>query len=80
VGLVLARHCTRSTGTYILEDTGLPGLPLSWSLILLSGSCLVGLPPIPWTEKTIDYSPFFAKHAGHCWRGDLLGRIISDFF
>jgi hypothetical protein len=51
VGLVLARHCPRSTGTCILEDTGLPGLPVSWSLILFSGSCLVGIPPIPWTEK-----------------------------
>ena len=29
----------------------LPGLPVSWSPTLFSGSGPVGLPPVPWTEK-----------------------------
>jgi len=34
---------------------------------LFSGSGPVGLPPVRWTEKTIDMSPF-------CCCGDLVGR------
>ena len=30
-GLVLARHCPGSPGTCNPEETGLPGLPMSWS-------------------------------------------------
>jgi len=41
---------------------------------LLSGSGPVGLPPVPWTVKTIENSPFFARRGGHCCRGDLVGR------
>jgi len=37
-GLVLARQCPGSPGTCGLEETGLPGLPMSWSPILFSGS------------------------------------------
>ena len=33
------------------EGTGLPGLPMSYSPILFSGSGPVVLPPVPWTEK-----------------------------
>jgi len=33
------------------EETGLPGLQVPWSLILFSGSGLVGLSPVPRTEK-----------------------------
>jgi len=33
----------------------------------------VGLPPVPWTEKTIERSPFFVRRGGHCCRGDLVG-------
>ena len=40
--------------------------------ILRSG--LVGLPPVPWTERTIERSPFFVRRGGHCCRGDLVGR------
>jgi len=53
---------------------GLPGLPMSWSPTLFSGSGPVGLPPVPWTEKTIKRSPFFVRRGGHCYRGDLFGR------
>ena len=49
--LVLARKCPGSPGTCNPEETGLPGLPLSWSPTLFSGSGPVGLPPASWTEK-----------------------------
>ena len=39
----------RLTGHLQPEETGLPGLPMSWSPTLFSGSGLVGLPPVPWT-------------------------------
>jgi len=49
--LVLARQCPGSPGTCNPEETGLPGLAVSWSPILFSESGPVGLPPVPWTEK-----------------------------
>jgi len=52
-GLVLAQQCLGSLGTCNPEETGLPGLPLSWSPTLFSGSGPVGLPPVPWTEKPL---------------------------
>jgi len=52
-GRILARQCPGSPGTCNLEETGLHGLPTSRSPTLFSGSGLVGLPPVPWTEKTI---------------------------
>ena len=52
-GLVLARQCPGSPRKCNPEETGLPGLPVSWSPTLISGSGPVGLPPVPWTEKTI---------------------------
>ena len=73
-GLVLARQCPGSTGTCNPEETGLPGFPVSWSPTLFSGSCPIGLPPVPWTEKTIEKSPFFFRRGGHFCRGDLVGR------
>jgi len=51
VCLVLAGKYPGSPGTCNPEETGLPGLPASWSHILFSGSGPVGLPPIPWTKK-----------------------------
>jgi len=50
-GPVLARQCPGSPGTCNPGETGLPGLPMSWSPTLFSGSGPVGLPPVPWTEK-----------------------------
>jgi hypothetical protein len=41
---------------------------------LFSVSEPVGLPRVPWTEKTIERSPFFVLSGGHCFRGDLVGR------
>jgi hypothetical protein len=45
-GLVLALQCPGSPGTGNSEETGLPGLPLSWSPNLFSRSGPVGLPPV----------------------------------
>jgi len=74
VFLVLARQCPGSPGTCNPEETGLSGLPMSWSPTLFSGSGPVGLPPVPWTEKTKERSTFFVRRGGHCRRGDLVGR------
>jgi len=51
VGLVLARQCPDSPGNCITEETGLPGLPTSWSPTLFSGSGPNELRAVPWTEK-----------------------------
>ena len=80
-GLVLARQCPGSPGTCNPEETGLSGLPVSWSPTFFSGSGPVGLPPVPWTEKTIGRWPFFVRRGGHCCRGDLVGRTsFWNFF
>ena len=50
-GLVLAQQCSGSPGTCNPGETGLPGLPVSWSPTLFSGSGPIGLPPVTWTEK-----------------------------
>jgi len=50
-GLVLARQCPGSPGTCNPEETGLPGLLMSWSPTLFSGSGPVGLSPVPWAGK-----------------------------
>jgi len=73
-GLVLARQCPGSPGTCNPEEVDLPGLPLSSSSTLFSGSRPVGLLPVPLTEKTIERSPFFVRRGGHFCRGDLVGR------
>ena len=48
----------RSPGTCNPEETGLPGLQVSCSLTLFSGSAPVGLPTVTWTEKTIESRHF----------------------
>ena len=45
-----------------------------WSPTLLSGSDPFRIPPVSWTEKTIERSPFLVRRGGQCWRGDLVGR------
>jgi len=79
-GLLFARQCPGSPGTCNPEETCLPGPPMSWSPTLFSGSGPVGLPPVPWTEKTIERSPFFVRRGGHCCRGDLVGRTTFWIF
>jgi hypothetical protein len=73
-GFVLSRQCPGSLGTCNPEETGLHGLSMSWSPTLISGSGCIGLPPVPWTEKTIERSPFFVPQRRHCFHGDLVGR------
>ena len=51
--LVLARVCRGSPGTSNPEETGLPGLQMSLSPTLLSGSGPIGLPPVSWNEKQL---------------------------
>jgi len=51
----------------------------SWSPTLFSGSGHVKLPPVPWSEKTIESSPFFIQ-CGHCCRRDLTGRTTFWIF
>jgi hypothetical protein len=46
---------------------------MSWSPTLFSRSGPIGLPPVPWTEKTIVRSPLFIRHGSHCCLGDLVG-------
>ena len=55
------------------EETGLPGLPVSWSPTPFSGFGPVRLPPVPWAERAIERKPFFVRRGGHCCRGDLVG-------
>jgi len=49
------------------------------SSVSITESDPVGLPPVPWTEKTIERSPFFFWR-GHCCRADLIGRTTCWFF
>ena len=79
-GLVLARQYPGSLGTCNPEETGLPGLLMSWSSTLFSGPGLVGLTPVPWTEKPIESSPFFVRQGSHCCRAELVGGTIFWFF
>ena len=72
-GLVLAQHCPGSRGTCNPEETDLLGLPLSWSPTLFSRCGPVGLPPVPWTGKTIERSPIFIRRGNHCCHRDLVG-------
>jgi len=65
---------SRLTGHLQPRQTGLPGLPMSWSPTLFSGSGPVGPTPLLWTENTIERSPFFVRSGGHCCRRDLVGR------
>ena len=40
----------------------------------------VGLPPVPWTEKTIERSPFFVQRRGHSAAETWLDGQPSEFF
>jgi hypothetical protein len=80
-GLVLARQCPGSPGTCNPEETGIPGLPLSWLPTLFSGSGPAGLPTcsLDW-KKQLKRSPLFIRRGGHCCRGDLVGWTTFRFF
>ena len=70
--LVLVRQCSGSPGTGNPEETGLLGLQMSWSPTLFPGSGPVGLPPVLWTEETIEKSPLLPQV--------LVGRTFWTFF
>jgi hypothetical protein len=59
--LVLVREFPVSPGTCNPEETGLLGLPLSWSPALFSGSGSIGLPPFPWTKINRKFAIFRPK-------------------
>ena len=50
------------------------GFLVSWSPTLFSRCGPIGLQPVPWTEKTIERSPFFFRRGAHCCHGDPAGR------
>jgi hypothetical protein len=79
-GLVLAWQCPRSTGTCNPEENGLPRFPMFWSPTPFSDLALIGVSPVPWTEKTIESSPLFVDAevivAAETW----LERQPSEFF
>ena len=79
-GLVLARQCPGSPGTCNPEETGHPGLPVSWSPTLFFGSGPVGLLPVLWTEKTIERSPYLSDAKIIAAAENWLNRQHSDFF
>jgi len=70
-GLFLARQCPGSQGTCNPEETGLPGLPMSCSPTLFSGSGPVLFPGL---KKKIDSSPFYFRRGDLCCHGNLVGR------
>jgi len=72
---VRAQQCPGSPGTCNRKETGLPGLLVSSSPTLFSGSGPVGLPPVPWTERATERSPFLVRRGGHCYRGEWLAKV-----
>jgi hypothetical protein len=74
VGIVLAQQCSCSPVTCNPQETGLPGLPKSWSPTLFSRHCPVGLPSVPGTENQLKIRHFFVRRWGHCCYGDVVGR------
>ena len=76
--LVLARQCPGSPGTCNPEEIDLPGLPVSWSPTLFSGSGPVGLLPVPWTDKLLNFLSGLQKleqRAKKCV--ELLGEFVE---
>ena len=78
--LVLARRYPSSPGTCNPEETDRPELPMSSSPTLFSRSGPVRLPPVPWTKKTIERSPFFIQCGGHCCCRELVGQTTFWIF
>jgi len=79
-GDILARQFPVSPGTFNPEETGLPGLPVSWSLTLISGSDPVGLPPVPWTVENNRRVAIFRWTRRSLLPRDLVGRTSFWFF
>jgi hypothetical protein len=58
-GLVLARQCPCSPGTYNREETDLPGLTIPWSPTLFSGSGPLDYHLFPGLKKQVKIRHFF---------------------
>jgi len=57
----------------------------TWASVVLSPTLFsrsgpVWLPPVRWSEKTVEVSPFFVRRGGDCCRGDLVGRKTFSIF
>jgi len=88
---ILKEKCRRKVtkGVLFLHDNALAhwALATQKKLACLGFQCL-DQPPyspdlapsdyhlFPVLKKTIERSPFFARHGGHCCRGDLVGRTM----
>jgi len=73
-GLVLAWQCPFLPGTCNPEETGLPWLPVSYHPPYSSDLAPSDYHLFPGLKKTIERSPFFVWHRGHCCCGELLRR------
>jgi len=78
-GLVLAWQCPGSPGACNPEETGLPGLPMTWSLTLFSGSGPVRLLPVSWTKKQLKGCHFLSDMVIAAVENWLDGQL-SEFF
>jgi len=76
-GLVLARQCPDLPGTCNPEETGLPGLSLSWSPTLFSGSGPVGLPPEKYNRKVAIFRP--TRRSLLPWRPGWKDNLLNFF-
>ena len=79
-GVVLARQHPCSPGTCNPEETGLPGLQVSWSPTLFSGSSPVGLPPFPGLKNNWNIAIFLPTRSSLLPRRPGWNGQISDFF
>ena len=71
--VVLTRQSPCSQDICNPEETGLPGLPVSWSPTLFSDLAPSGYHLFPGLKKQLKVA-FFVRRVGHCYRGDLGGR------
>ena len=79
-GLVLARKCPGSQGTCNPGDTGLPGLPLSWSPTLFTGSGPVGVPLFPGLKIQLKGGHFSSEAEVIAAAETMLDGQNSEFF
>ena len=79
-GFVLARQCPGSPDTWIPEETGITGLPLSWSPTLFSGSGPSDCHLFPVIKKKLKFRHFSSDEKVITAAGTWLDGQTSDFF
>jgi len=79
-GLVLARQCLGSPGTCNSEETGLPGLPVSWSLTLSADLAPSDYHLFPELKKQLKGRRFSSDVEVIAVAVTWLDGQISDFF